>query len=105
MKGIERVVTVFRKFTLSAEGVTSSPSRGVDDEPQIDHIAMAILVEEAIADDPELCSAQINVEAFGNVVQLSGFVDAPAHMNKAVCVAGEVKGVESVRNCMQLAWW
>ena len=75
------------------------------DEPQIQHVALAILVEEAIADDQELSSAQIDVEVFDRVVQLSGFVDAPAHMNKAVFLAGEVRGVQSVRNCMQLAWW
>ena len=101
----------FKQFFALLGGVAPGreaanlPSLQDLDEPQIDHVALAILVEEAIADDQELSSAQIDVEVFDNVVQLSGFVDAPAHMNRAVFLAGEVRGVESVRNCMQLAWW
>ena len=75
------------------------------DELQRDLDTLAILVEEAIAADRELCSAQIDVDLIDREVRLSGFVDAPAHMNRAVLLAGEVRGVESVRNCMQLAWW
>lgn len=91
-------------FALLGASMHVSSLQDVD-EPQIDHVALAVLVAEAIADDQELSSAQIDVEVFDKVVQLSGFVDAPAHMNRAVVLAGEVRGVESVRNCMQLAWW
>ena len=44
----------------------------------------------------------INVETYKNVVQLSGFVDSAASMDKAVAIARPVKGVSSVKNDMRL---
>jgi osmotically-inducible protein OsmY len=49
-----------------------------------------------------LKSAEINVETFKGVVQLSGFVNSQADINKAVEVARGVKGVKSVKNDMRL---
>ena len=52
--------------------------------------------------EPSLKSAEINVETFKGVVQLSGFVSSRADINKAVEVARSVKGVASVKNDMRL---
>jgi osmotically-inducible protein OsmY len=41
---------------------------------------------------------QINVETFKGVVQLSGFVDSAASVNKAGDVARSVEGVIGVKN-------
>jgi osmotically-inducible protein OsmY len=49
-----------------------------------------------------LSSAEINVETFKGVVQLSGFVNSSADITKAVEVASGVGGVKSVKNDMQL---
>jgi osmotically-inducible protein OsmY len=49
-----------------------------------------------------LSSAEINVETFKGDVQLSGFVNSRADINKAVSVARSVGGVTSVKNSMQL---
>ena len=46
--------------------------------------------------------AQVNVETYQGAVQLSGFVDSAADMDKAVAIARDVKGVASVKNSMQL---
>jgi osmotically-inducible protein OsmY len=51
---------------------------------------------------PSLKSAEINVETFKGVVQLSGFVSSQADINKAVEVASSVKGVTSVKNGMRV---
>ena len=51
---------------------------------------------------PTLKSAEINVETFKGVVQLSGFVNSQADINKAVKVARAVPGVSSVTNDMKL---
>ncbi len=59
-------------------------------------------VKAAILNEPSLKVAEINVETFKGVVQLSGFVSSQAAMNKAVDVARGVKGVASVRNDMRL---
>jgi osmotically-inducible protein OsmY len=41
------------------------------------------------------------VETYKGVVQLSGFVSSPSNINKAVELAGAVKGVQSVKNDMR----
>lgn len=56
----------------------------------------------AIFNEPTLKSAEINVETFKGVVQLSGFVSSQADINKAVEVARNVRGVKSVRNDMRI---
>jgi len=42
------------------------------------------------------------VETFNGVVQLSGFVNSRADIDKAVEIAREVPGVKSVRNDMHV---
>jgi osmotically-inducible protein OsmY len=59
-------------------------------------------VKAAVFSEPSLKSAEINVETFKGVVQLSGFVSSRADINKAVEVARSVQGVESVKNDMRL---
>jgi osmotically-inducible protein OsmY len=59
-------------------------------------------VKAEIFNEPTLKVTQINVETYKNVVQLSGFVDSAANMNKAVEIARSVKGVSSVKNDMRL---
>ena len=59
-------------------------------------------VKAEIFNEPSLKSAEINVETFKGVVQLSGFVSSRADINKAVRVARGVPGVVSVKNAMQL---
>ena len=46
--------------------------------------------------------AEINVETFKGVVQLTGFVTSNANISKAVELTNGVKGVKSVRNDMRL---
>ena len=41
---------------------------------------------------------QINVETFKGVVQLSGFVNSPQVVTRAVEVARGIRGVKSVKN-------
>ncbi len=47
-------------------------------------------------------SAEINVETFKGVVQLSGFVSSQLDIDKAIEVARSVGGVKSVNNDMRL---
>ena len=67
-----------------------------------DDTVITTKVKAAIFEEPSLKSAEINVETFKGVVQLSGFVNSRADINKAVAVARGVKGVTSVRNDMRL---
>jgi osmotically-inducible protein OsmY len=67
-----------------------------------DDTAITTKVKAAVLDEPTLKSAEINVETFKGVVQLSGFVSSQANINRAVEVARAVPGVKSVKNDMKL---
>jgi osmotically-inducible protein OsmY len=68
----------------------------------VDDTVITAKVKAAIFNEPTLKSAEINVETFKGVVQLSGFVSSQAAENKAVEVARTVGGVKSVKNDMRL---
>ncbi|MDO9449838.1 MAG: BON domain-containing protein [Rugosibacter sp.] len=68
----------------------------------IDDSVITTKVKVAMLNEPTLKVAEINVETFRGVVQLSGFVNSPADINKAVDVARSVAGVKSVKNDMRI---
>lgn len=68
----------------------------------LDDTVITTKVKAAILNEPTLKSAEINVETFKGVVQLSGFVSSSASVNKAIEVTRGVAGVKSVKNSMQL---
>ncbi len=68
----------------------------------VDDTVITGKVKTAIFNEPTLKSAEINVETFKGVVQLSGFVSSSAAENTAVAVARNVGGVKSVKNDMRL---
>ena len=68
----------------------------------VDDTVITAKVKAAIFNEPTLKSAEINVETFKGVVQLSGFVSSAAAESTAVAVAGKVAGVKSVKNDMRL---
>ena len=65
-----------------------------------DDTVITTKVKAAIFDEPSLKSAEINVETFKGVVQLTGFVSSRASIDKAVEIARTVKGAKSVKNDM-----
>ncbi|MDO9468199.1 MAG: BON domain-containing protein [Thiobacillus sp.] len=68
----------------------------------VDDAVITTKVKAAIFNEASLKSAEINVETFKGVVQLSGFVNSQADINKATSLARSVKGVTSVKNDMRL---
>jgi len=68
----------------------------------LDDTVITTKVKAAIFSEPTLKSAEINVETFKGQVQLSGYVNSQADINKAVDAARRVKGVTSVKNDMRL---
>jgi hyperosmotically inducible protein len=68
----------------------------------IDDSVITTKAKAAIFNDPDLKSAEINVETFRGVVQLSGFVSSRAGIDRAVAVVRGINGVQSVRNDMQI---
>lgn len=59
-------------------------------------------VKAAIFNDGMLKSAEINVETFKGVVQLSGFLSSRAAADRAIEVARGVSGVKSVKDDMRV---
>ncbi|MDP3874016.1 MAG: BON domain-containing protein [Methyloversatilis sp.] len=68
----------------------------------VDDTVITTKVKAAILNEETLKVAEINVETFKGVVQLSGFVNSAADITKAVEVARSVGGVKSVKNDMRL---
>lgn len=82
-------------------GCASTPKETGTGE-YIDDTVLTTKVKAAIFNEPSLKSAEINVETFKGVVQLSGFVNSLPDINKAAEVARSVAGVKSVKNDMRL---
>ena len=68
----------------------------------VDDSVITTKVKAAVLNEPTLKSAEINVETYKGVVQLSGFVSSEADIAKAASLAKGVKGVTSVKNDMRL---
>jgi len=68
----------------------------------VDDAVITTKVKAAIFNESTLKSAEINVETFKGVVQMSGFVNSQADINTAVQLARGVKGVVSVKNDMRV---
>ncbi len=68
----------------------------------VDDSTITTKVKAAIFAESTLKSAEINVETYKGVVQLSGFVSSANARDTAVQVARSVDGVKSVKNAMQL---
>ena len=68
----------------------------------IDDSVITTKVKAAVFNEPSLKSAEINVETFKGVVQLSGFVSSESAVSKALELARGVGGVKSVKNDMRI---
>jgi osmotically-inducible protein OsmY len=86
---------------ISALGCASTSQQASTGE-YIDDSVITTKVKTAIFNEPSLKVTQITVETYKSVVQLSGFVDSSASMDKAVAAARSVQGVSSVKNDMRL---
>lgn len=92
------LVSVFGCHSASQHSAPPKESTG----EYIDDSYITTKVKAAILNERMLKSAEINVETFKGIVQLSGFVNSQPDINRAVEVARSVKGVKSVKNDMRL---
>ncbi|MHB8810141.1 MAG: BON domain-containing protein [Desulfobulbaceae bacterium] len=98
MKPFNLLVNFFLvMLVVSLLGCASTATREGTGE-YVDDSVITTKVKAAIFGDETLKSAEINVETFKGVVQLSGFVKQPADIARAEQVARSVKGVTSVKN-------
>jgi len=97
-----RYSAVFLMLLLSSFIGCASTQHHEGTGEYVDDSVITTKVKAAVLHEPSLKSAEINVETFKGVVQLSGFVSSQANIDKAVEVARGVAGVKSVKNDMKL---
>jgi osmotically-inducible protein OsmY len=103
MTNITRKLAILASVLLMAMTLgCASTAKQEGSGEYVDDTVITGKVKAAIFNEPTLKSAEINVETFKGVVQLSGFVSSQAAESKAVEVARSVGGVKSVKNDMRL---
>jgi len=102
MKQLKYISTIFLILMLATVLGCSSTSRQESTGEYFDDSVITTKVKAAIFNEPSLKSAEINVETFKGIVQLSGFVSSAADVQKAAELARSVKGVTSVKNDMRI---
>ena len=102
MTSLKHVYTLLAAFAIATTLGCASTAKSESTGQYVDDVAITAKVKKDIFDEPTLKSAEINVETFKGVVQLSGFVSSQANINTAVVVAKNVTGVTSVTNKMTL---
>lgn len=102
MKSVKTLATLFATLVLMATLGCAATRTHEGTGQYIDDSAITTKVKAAILKEPGLRVAEINVETFKGVVQLSGFVSSREDIDKAVKLARGVSGVKSVTNSMQL---
>lgn len=90
-------MTLALLFSLGCASTSTQEGTG----EYVDDSVITTKVKAAIFNEPTLKSAEINVETFKGVVQLSGFVKYQADIDKAVEITRSVKGVKSIKNDMR----
>lgn len=81
---------------------TEDKSSAVSVGTALDDSVITTKVKSALFADPEIKSFEINVETRKGDVQLSGFVDNQANVDRALDIARRVEGVKNVTNHMTL---
>ena len=93
---------IFLAITLATTVGCASTAKQEGTGEYVDDTVLTTKVKAAVFNEPTLKSAEINVETFKGVVQLSGFVSSQTAVNKAVEIARGVGGVKSVKNDMRV---
>ena len=98
----KRFLAVFAAVAMATTLGCASTSTSEGAGEYVDDTVITAKVKSAILGEPNLKSAEINVETFKGIVQLSGFVSSQANVNSAIVVARNVAGVKSVKNDMRV---
>ena len=102
MKTFKRFIPFLAVLAVAGIVGCASTSTSEGTGEYIDDAVITTKVKAAIFEQPALKSAEINVETFKGVVQLSGFVTSQAAANKAMELARGIAGVKGVTNDMRL---
>ena len=99
MKKLNIVLLCLMPLVLTATFVGCASTSTQESTGQyVDDSVITTKVKSLLANDDFLKSFQISVETYKGVVQLSGFVNTQAAIDKARDIARGVAGVKSVKN-------
>ena len=102
MKQLKSLFTIIPAILLATMLGCASTAKQEGTGEYIDDTVITAKVKAAVLNEPTLKVAEINVETFKGVVQLSGFVSDAGDVPKAGEVARKVKGVTSVKNDLRI---
>ena len=102
MTNIKRISTILAALAMATTLGCASTSKSEGTGEYVDDSVITAKVKTAILEQKGLKSAEINVETFKGVVQLSGFVSSHDAELLAMSTARSVKGVTSVKNDMRV---
>jgi osmotically-inducible protein OsmY len=102
MKTIKPIASLFAALAVAGLMGCAATTRSESTGEYFDDTAITAKVKTAIFEQPSLKSAEINVETFKGVVQLSGFVSSQENVATAMMTAKNVHGVASVKNDMRV---
>ena len=102
MKNFQRALSMLSIVAVAGTLGCASTAKSESTGQYVDDTAITAKVKAAIFEQPTLKSAEINVETFKGVVQLSGFVTSQENVNTAMATARTVNGVSSVKNDMRV---
>jgi osmotically-inducible protein OsmY len=102
MKTLQRLPAFVAALSLLVLSACASTRAHESPGEYIDDTVITTSVKAAILNQPSLKVAEINVETFKGVVQLSGFVRSQDNIATAVAAAHGVKGVRSVKDDMRV---
>ena len=102
MNTFKSITTFFIALSMMFMLGSASAAKQEGAGEYVDDTVITTKVKAAIFEEPSLKSAEINVETFKGVVQLSGFLRSYTNTRKAVEIARGVPGVKSVKNDMRV---
>ncbi len=102
MKNLRIVSSLLAALMLTTVVGCAGTAKQESTGEYVDDTVITTAVKAAIIKEPTLKVAEINVETFKGVVQLSGFVAAQDSIATASTVARGVKGVKSVKNDIRM---
>ncbi|MDR5814008.1 MULTISPECIES: BON domain-containing protein [unclassified Caballeronia] len=89
-------------FALPGCKSTPPAAAPASSQPAPDDATLAARVKQALAADPQLRSLPVSVATYRGVVQVAGYVESDAQIERALAVARGVPGVRSVSNELHL---
>ena len=98
MKTFQRATSLLSIIAVAGIMGCASSAKHESTGQYVDDTAITAKVKKDIFDEPTLKSAEINVETFKGIVQLSGFVTNADSAGTAGRVTQAVHGVKSVKN-------